>query len=83
MSQLTEKIQPRDCNFLQSAAYIGSSSSDYIIVVIELNKIEKAFLVQEAMRAKYQKKKNLSKNTFHQCGYKNRVKNERKSFWNS
>ena len=64
MSQLTEKIQRRDCNFLQSAAYIGSSSSDYIIVVIELNKIEKAFLVQEAMRAKYQKK--LSKNTFHQ-----------------
>ena len=52
MSQLTEKIQRRDCNFLQSAAYIGSSSSDYIIVVIELNKIEKAFLVQEAMRAK-------------------------------
>ena len=69
MSQLTEKIQPRDCNFLQSAAYIGSSSSDYIIVVIELNKIEKAFLVQEAMRAKYQKKK-ISKNTFHQCGHK-------------
>ena len=65
MSQLTEKIQRRDCNFLQSAAYIGSSSSDYIIVVIELNKIEKAFLVQEAMRAKYQKKK-LLKNTFHQ-----------------
>ena len=28
-------------------------------------------------------KKKLSKNTFHQCGYKNRVKNERKSFWNS
>ena len=61
MSQLTEKIQRRDCNFLQSAAYIGSSSSDYIIVVIELNKIEKAFLVQEAMRAKYQKKKTFEK----------------------
>ena len=66
MSQLTEKIQRRDCNFLQSAAYIGSSSSDYIIVVIELNKIEKAFLVQEAMRAKCQKKKKILKNTFHQ-----------------
>ena len=69
MSQLTEKIQRRDCNFLQSAAYIGSSSSDYIIVVIELNKIEKAFLVQEAMRAKYQKK-NFQKTLFINVGIK-------------
>ena len=57
VSQL-EKIQRRDCDFLQSVACIGSSSSDYIVVVIESSRwniIEKVFPVQETMRAKYKK----------------------------